>query len=74
MTRPPAETFAEPIPKEHLEYLAAQLFGRSEVIADYRGVHEKQEFISQRDDVLTLLQRRPCSVEDISAGLGLHRK
>ena len=70
---PPAESFAEPVPKERLERLAAQLFENSEVIADYRGVHEKQEFISQRDDVLTLLQHRPCSVEDIASGLGLHR-
>jgi wyosine [tRNA(Phe)-imidazoG37] synthetase (radical SAM superfamily) len=73
VTRPPAEMFAEPVPKERLERLAAQLFEHSEVIADYRGVHEKQEFVSQRDDVLTLLQRRPCSVEDIAAGLSLHR-
>lgn len=73
VTRPPAESFAEPVPKELLESLAAQLFEHSEVIADYRGVHEKQEFTSQRDDVLTLLKRRPCTVEDIASGLGLHR-
>lgn len=73
VTRPPAETFAEPIPKERLEHLATQLFEHSEVIADYRSVHEKQEFVSRLEDVLTLLQRRPCSVEDIAAGLGLHR-
>jgi len=56
-----------------LENLAAQLFEHSEVIADYKDVHKKQEFVSQREDVLTLLKRRPCSVEDIAAGLGLHR-
>jgi len=73
VTRPPAESFAEPVSKERLENLAVQLFNRFEVIADYRSVHEKQEFASQREDVLTLLQRRPCSIEDIAAGLGLHR-
>lgn len=73
VTRPPAESFAEPVPKELLENLAAQLYECSEVIADYRGVHEKQEFVSQREDVLTLLKRRPCSIDDIAAGLGLHR-
>lgn len=73
VTRPPAESFAEPVLRELLENLAAQLFEHSEVIADYRGVHEKQEFAAQREDVLTLLKRRPCSVEDIAAGLGLHR-
>ncbi|MGB8226550.1 MAG: HTH domain-containing protein, partial [Sedimentisphaerales bacterium] len=73
VTRPPAESFAEPVQREQLENLAAQLFEHSEVIADYRGVHKKQEFAAQREDVLTLLKRRPCSVEDIAAGLGLHR-
>ena len=73
VTRPPAENFAEPVQKERLENLAVQLFEHSEVIADYKGIHNKQEFASQREDVLTLLKRRPCSVEDIAAGLGLHR-
>ncbi len=73
VTRPPAESFAEPVQREQLENLAAQLFKHSEVIADYKDVHKKQEFVTQREDVLTLLKRRPCSVEDISAGLGLHR-
>lgn len=71
VTRPPAESFAESVQKQQLENLAEQLFERSEVIADYKGVHE--EFASQREDVLTLLKHRPCSVEDIAFGLGLHR-
>jgi len=73
VTRPPAESFAEPVQRQLLENLAEQLFERSEVIADYKGVHEKQEFAAQREDVLTLLKRRPCSVEDIAEGLSLHR-
>jgi len=73
VTRPPAESFAEPVQRERLENIAAQLFEHSEVIADYRCVHEKQEFAARREDVLTLLKRRPCSVEGIVAGLGLHR-
>jgi wyosine [tRNA(Phe)-imidazoG37] synthetase (radical SAM superfamily) len=73
VTRPPAESFAEPVPKEMLENLASQLFERSEVIADYKDIHRKLEFISHHQDVLNLLKRRPCSVEDIASGLGLHR-
>jgi wyosine [tRNA(Phe)-imidazoG37] synthetase (radical SAM superfamily) len=73
VTRPPTESFAEPVQREELENLAAQLYEHSEVIADYKNVHKKQEFAAQREDVLTLLKRRPCSVEDIAAGLGLHR-
>jgi len=35
VTRPPAESFAEPVQKERLENLAAQLFEHSEVIVVY---------------------------------------
>jgi wyosine [tRNA(Phe)-imidazoG37] synthetase (radical SAM superfamily) len=73
VTRPPAESFAEPVPKKQLEEITAQLYEKAEVIADYRDVHKEKDFTARREDILTLLQRRPCSIEDIAAGLGLHR-
>ena len=73
VTRPPAENFAEPVSKKQLEEITAQLYERVEVIADYRDVHKEKDFTARREDIFTLLQRRPCSIEDISAGLGLHR-
>jgi wyosine [tRNA(Phe)-imidazoG37] synthetase (radical SAM superfamily) len=73
VTRPPAENFAEPVPKKQLKAIAKQLYKDSEVIADYSGAHKKQDFSIKREDVLTLLKRRPCSIEDIAAGLGFHR-
>ena len=45
----------------------------AEVIADFRGVHQQSEFTAGREAVLELLRRRPCSVEDIADGLGMHR-
>ena len=53
--------------------ITEKLYEKAEVIADYSNVHKQQDFSAQREDVLTLLKRRPCSVEDIAAGLGLHR-
>jgi wyosine [tRNA(Phe)-imidazoG37] synthetase (radical SAM superfamily) len=73
VTRPPAEAFAEPVPEKRLEAIAKRLYKNSEVIADYSGVHKQGDFAARREDVLALLKRRPCSVEDIAAGLGLHR-
>ena len=73
VTRPPAEDFAERVPEKQLKTLAAQLYENAEVIADYSNVHKQQDFSARREDVLTLLQRRPCSIGDIAAGLGLHR-
>jgi len=36
-------------------------------------VHNLSEFSSTREDVLELVKLRPCSIDDISAGLGIHR-
>ena len=73
VTRPPAEGFAEPVPLKQLHAITEKLYDKADVIADYSEVHKQQDFAASREDVLTLLQRRPCSVEDIAAGLGLHR-
>jgi wyosine [tRNA(Phe)-imidazoG37] synthetase (radical SAM superfamily) len=73
VTRPPAENFAERVPEKQLKALTKQLYKISEVIADYGGAHKQQDFSIRCEDVLTLLKRRPCSIEDIAAGLGLHR-
>jgi len=73
VTRPPAESFAEPVPQKQLQTITEKLYAKAEVIADYNDVHKQQEFSARREDVLTLLKRRPCSIEDIAAGLGLHR-
>jgi wyosine [tRNA(Phe)-imidazoG37] synthetase (radical SAM superfamily) len=73
VTRPPAESFAEPVPQKRLQTITEKLYEKAEVIADYSDVHKQQDFSAQREDILILLQRRPCSVEDIAAGLGLHR-
>lgn len=73
VTRPPAEAFAYPVSREELGRLAALFAPRAEVIADHRETHDRSEFAARREDILALLRRRPCTVEDISAGLGMHR-
>jgi wyosine [tRNA(Phe)-imidazoG37] synthetase (radical SAM superfamily) len=73
VSRPPAERFAEAVPAELLTELAGMFRPAAEVIADFRGVHQQAEFVPRREEVLALLQRRPCSVEDIARGLSVHR-
>ncbi|MDY0043123.1 MAG: radical SAM protein, partial [Syntrophales bacterium] len=71
--RIPAEGFVDMVGKEKMEELRS-LFGKKcEVIADYSKVHSVGEFRRTQEDVLDLLKRRPCSVDDISDGLNLHR-
>ena len=60
------------VSKADMERLAARLSERAEVIADFRGVHREGEFTARRQDVLDLLRRRPCTTDDVAAGLGMH--
>jgi len=71
--RTPAEDFVEVVEKETLEAIAAFFGPTCEVIADYTKVHQIGEFRRTRDDVLEMLRRRPCSLDDIAEGLDLHR-
>jgi wyosine [tRNA(Phe)-imidazoG37] synthetase (radical SAM superfamily) len=73
VSRPPAEEYAYPVPEERMERIARALGERAEVIADYRGTHDLPDFAARREDVLALLRRRPCTLDDIAGGLGLHR-
>ena len=73
VTRPPAEDYAQTVDRRRLDVLAALLDSPTEVIADFRGVHLEPDFAATRETVLQMLRRRPCSIEDISQGLGIHR-
>ncbi len=72
VSRPPAEHFAEPVPKRQLESVAQRISAQAEIIADYGQVHQKYGYSAHQQDILSLLQRRPCTVDDIANGLGLH--
>jgi wyosine [tRNA(Phe)-imidazoG37] synthetase (radical SAM superfamily) len=71
--RTPAEEFAGLVNREKMEEISAFFGPNCEVIADYTKVHNLGEFSSTRGNVLELVKLRPCSIDDISAGLGLHR-
>ncbi len=73
VTRPPADSVAQPVSKASMEAFADMFTPKAEVVADFRGVHETHEFKAGKAGVLETLKRRPCSVEDLCNGLGLHR-
>lgn len=73
VTRPPAERYAVGVTSERLQSITSVFQPRAEVIADFRGVHQQAEFVAGREDILEMLRRRPCSLEDIANGLGMHR-
>ncbi len=73
VTRPPAEYFADGVSHARLEQIAGVFDPPAEVIADYRKIHQQEEFQAGREEILNMLQRRPCSLEDIVNGLGVNR-
>lgn len=72
VTRPPAEEYAEPVPRERLEQIAGQISDIAEVVAAFPHEGVADSFRPNRDDIVNLLKRRPCSVQDIATGLGIH--
>jgi wyosine [tRNA(Phe)-imidazoG37] synthetase (radical SAM superfamily) len=70
--RPTAEEFAFALSREEMQRLAQCMGPNSEIIANFRGVHEAAQFRAKREDVLRVLERRPCTVRDLAASLSLH--
>ena len=71
--RPPAESDVQAVPAVTLDAIARQIGGHCEVIgAPPVGVNDEHRQRAQAD-VVSVLKRRPCSVEDICTGLAMDR-
>ncbi len=70
--RPPAEDAARAVAREALERWAELFTPAAEVIAPYRSERLEREHGIDPDAILALLRRRPCTAEDVAAGLGIH--
>jgi len=68
--RPPAESFVAPVAEGSLQEFAGLFTPHAEVIAD--TISADGDRVAARADILALLSRRPCTVADIAAGLGIH--
>jgi len=72
VTRPPAEDFAFAVPHADMQRFCHAFEGNCEMIADYHGPAGMEDTRACDRDVIELLRRRPCTVDDIAHGLGLH--
>ncbi|MBN1938449.1 MAG: radical SAM protein [Candidatus Aminicenantes bacterium] len=74
VTRPPGEDYAFPVGLDRMRNLAGFFPGRVDVIGGWTGKESAagEAAGSGDEDVLDLLRRRPCTKEDVAAGLGLH--
>ncbi len=71
VTRPPSEDFAAPVSAAVLESLASMIGERCEVIRPASDKAAWREGVGP-DEVLAMLRRRPCTVRDVAAGLGVN--
>ncbi|MBN1508803.1 MAG: radical SAM protein [Sedimentisphaerales bacterium] len=69
--RPPAEEDVELASREALVAIARQMGGNCEVIADVPVGCCNRQAQEVAADVLSMLRRRPCSVQDLCTGLGI---
>lgn len=69
--RPTAEPNLKRLDIETLRSISCQLGPQCEIIADLSTLHHINFLGKKADDVLSILKRRPCSVNDISSGLGI---
>jgi wyosine [tRNA(Phe)-imidazoG37] synthetase (radical SAM superfamily) len=74
VSRPPAENCAVAVPRIRLEEIAATFSPPAEVIAESTTIQHSRKGDAGRQEILELLRRRPCSVQDIAVGLGMHRQ
>ncbi len=73
VSRPPTEEYAISVTKHQLKEFAKLFEPPAEIIADFLGIHQQIDFLSTKEDIIKMLQRRPCTINDIANGLGIHR-
>lgn len=70
--RPPAEDFAYSVTPETLHKFAEKFDPTAEVIAEYRGDDSFNKTTVCHSDILTILNRRPCTLIDLAHAVNLH--
>jgi len=71
--RPTAEPNVKIVDAEKLQSIANQLGDKCEVIADFMLRHHVEHIERKAEDVLSMLKRRPCTLEDICGSLDIRR-
>jgi len=69
--RPPAEKHVGAPSEERLEAIRRLLAPDAEIIASVRRLSPAPASERQKEEVLAMLRRRPCTVHDVADGLGI---
>ncbi len=71
VVRPPIESYAQPLTRTELEKCSRLLPGTVEIIADFRKRERENTRPAKKNELLEMLQRRPCTEADICEALNL---
>jgi wyosine [tRNA(Phe)-imidazoG37] synthetase (radical SAM superfamily) len=71
--RPTAEVNARQVPPDDMARFCKILGEKAEVIAPFEGAEKHGRGTAVEDDLLSLLSRRPCTLDDISSGLNMQK-
>lgn len=71
--RPTAEIDVQTVSEEILNNFCKILGKNAEVIASFKKKAINKKTIDTEKEILSMLERRPCTLTDISSGLGIHQ-
>jgi len=69
--RPTAEADVRRLDPQQLKAIVTQLGVKCEIIADFSLERQDKHTIGKAADVLSMLKRRPCTINDLCSGLGI---
>lgn len=72
VARPPAESSAQAVSRDKLERFKKLFSPVAELPELMKPTSEVPGFKASREDVLRLLRRRPCALDDVAVGLDIH--
>jgi len=72
--RPTAESDVRRLDVKRLHDVAAKLSAKVEVVADFSPQHPAKHVGRKAEDVLSMLKRRPCSLNEICSGLSIQHE
>jgi wyosine [tRNA(Phe)-imidazoG37] synthetase (radical SAM superfamily) len=71
VVRPPAEEFAHPLSSEQLKKIADLFAGKAEILPAVCPVPAARVYGEIDREILLLIERRPCSLDDLSLAFGV---
>jgi len=71
-TRPPAEDYAIAVAPDRLRAIAQMFSPPAEVLSAFQAAELSPGSPAEEEDILSLVERRPCGLEDIADALALH--